>query len=352
MNIKSLYIFFFFCRKFPQISDWSELQCSLNNRQQRLGNGTSLPLVVPITRVDQSEFLCVYETHCFALCMCCDFFACDCRMKCSEGCECFHDQTWSSNIIACGKQGHQSVPDFIPMDATAVYLDGNDFGAEALKNDEFIGRKHLTSLFLNSSRITDISNKTFSGLNELQILHLEHNGLGNLTGGEFVDLVALEELYLHNNKLAYVSSVTFTPLVSLRVLTLDNNLLKSFPIWNLMSVSAQTLQTLTLASNPWTCDCDFVQKLQSSVGKFRGRISVRDFEQLQCKSADSFTDIGKFNLSCADVMAVSFRSGNGVSSGHILDDLVPIIAVVAASIVIVVSLIILAVALRKPMQNW
>ena len=74
--------------------------------------------------------------------------------------------------------------------------------------------------------------------------------------------------------------------------------------------------------------------------------------------------LSKFNASCADAMAVSFRSAGGTSgmvgatgtmgsSGEsFLDDLVPIVAVVAASIVIVVSLIILAVALRKPIQGW
>ena len=58
---------------------------------------------------------------------------------------------------------HFSVPEFIPMDATAVYLDGNDFEANALINDEFIGRKHLTSLYLNNSKINFISNQTFKG---------------------------------------------------------------------------------------------------------------------------------------------------------------------------------------------
>ena len=56
-----------------------------------------------------------------------------------------------------------SVPEFIPMDATAVYLDGNNFNSDALINDEFIGRKHLTSLYLNHSQITMISNQTFKG---------------------------------------------------------------------------------------------------------------------------------------------------------------------------------------------
>ena len=57
-----------------------------------------------------------------------------------------------------------SVPEFIPMDATAVYLDGNNFDSKALINDEFIGRKHLTSLYLNNSQIKIISNQTFKGM--------------------------------------------------------------------------------------------------------------------------------------------------------------------------------------------
>ena len=90
----------FFFREFPSVKDWHQLQCTLNNR------GPLQNASIALSQVRPSEFLCSYETHCFALCMCCDFFACDCRMKCSEGCDCFHDQTWSSNIIECGRRGH------------------------------------------------------------------------------------------------------------------------------------------------------------------------------------------------------------------------------------------------------
>ena len=174
--------------------------------------------------------MCQYETHCFALCMCCDFFACDCRMKCSDGCDCFHDATWSRNIIACGARNHTRVPEFVPMDATAVYLDGNVLSGDALISDEFIGRKHLTELYLNSSGIEAISDKTFSGLTELRVLHLEQNLLTNLSGSEFSDLVDLEELYLHGNTLTHIHSNTFAPLVSLKVLTLHQVLAQTdFP---------------------------------------------------------------------------------------------------------------------------
>ena len=75
--------------------------------------------------------------------------------------------------------------------------------------------------------------------------------------------------------------------------------------------------------------------------------TIPDFAHLQCVSGSLTSDIGKFNLSCADVMAVSFRSGD-----TILGEMLPILAVVAASFVIVVSLIILAVAIRKPFSLW
>ena len=49
------------------------------------------------------------------------------------------------------------VPEFVPMDATAVYLDGNRLSGDALISDEFIGRKHLTELYLNSSGLATTS---------------------------------------------------------------------------------------------------------------------------------------------------------------------------------------------------
>ena len=74
------------------------MTCSLNNRVEQdstLGsNSTTRSLIVPVSTVQPSEFICQYQTHCYALCMCCDFFACDCRMKCSDGCDCYHDTTW------------------------------------------------------------------------------------------------------------------------------------------------------------------------------------------------------------------------------------------------------------------
>lgn len=328
-------------REFPKIIDWSELQCRLNNRDKVSSvNGT-----VSLFRVQANEFLCPYETHCFALCMCCQFLACDCRMKCSDGCACYHDQTWSSNIIECGNRGHDVVPEFIPMDATALYLDGNNFG-QAVANDEFIGRKHLTSLFLNDSGVTLVTNKTFNGLTELLSLHLENNGLTSLaSGGEFDELVSLTDLYLHENLLEFIHADTFAPLVNLHVLTLHGNRLTvDFPVWTVFTAS---LKSLTIGSNRWNCQqCDFVQKVQSAMSTHR-HVVVKDYQNVKCLN-DTRNNGGQ-NVSCADVLAVSFRSGQHEWTW---DSLVPVVAIIAAAIVIVTSLIILAVAARKPVTSW
>ncbi len=90
-------------REFPLVEDWHGLQCRLNNRgnnslvydeanEVATTTTTTASDLYNVSSVRPSEFLCSYETHCFALCMCCDFFACDCRMKCSDGCHCYHDQ--------------------------------------------------------------------------------------------------------------------------------------------------------------------------------------------------------------------------------------------------------------------
>ena len=353
-------------RKFPQIEDWEELRCSLNNRHDGMyrpyNNSSDASKMYLVSAVQPQEFLCPYETHCFALCMCCDFFACDCRMKCSEGCDCYHDQTWSNNIIACGKRNHQSVPKFIPMDASSVYLDGNDLSDPNVLNDDlFIGRKELESLFLNSSHVVAISNKTFNGLTQLVSLHLEHNVLARLNGGEFLDLDSLQQLYLHNNKLVYIASSTFSSLGKLKTITLHDNLLTHFPVWDLFQ--NPNMNQLSVSGNTWTCKCEFVKKIQSTMERYEGRVIITDSSTLKCAGDDDdrvpqWSAIGKLNLSCTDVLAISYvgngehGDAKGLSPGEILDDLVPIIAVVSASIVIVVSLIILAVALRRPMSGW
>ena len=239
------------------------------------------------------------------------------------------------------------------MDATAVYLDGNAFVGEALLNDEFIGRKHMTSLYLNASQIEGISNQTFKGLTQLLSLHLEDNALSGLESGqEFDELIALRELYLHNNALEYIHPDTLRPLFhSLQVLTLHGNRLKVD--FHVREYIGPELRSLSLRDNQWTCQCDFVEKLHTAL-KARANLRLNietDVDKIQCLNQTL-----RNSSACADVLAVSFRSnGNGGSEKlwpASWDSFVPVLAVTVASAIIVISLIILAVAARKPLRSW
>lgn len=204
-----------------------------------------------------------------------------------------------------------------------------------------------------------VSNQTFKGLSELLVLHLEDNGLQRLESGqEFDELASLRELYLHNNALEYIHEDTLAPLTdSLRVLTLHGNHLKvlDFPVWDYVGPG---LQSLSLGDNRWSCQCQVVEKLSAAL-KARPGLRVIDLEDIKCFNesmvlTSAMAGNGTNGNSCADVLAVSFRSGGngGQSLWASWDSFVPVLAVTVASTIIVISLIILAVAARKPIRSW
>ena len=255
--------------RLPIIADLEDAECLVNY----YGNSTS---VARMTSVPSNQFLCEYESHCFSLCMCCDFFGCDCRMQCPDGCSCFHDSTWSANIIQCSARAHTEVPALIPMDATSVFLDGNNLAD--LSGQIFLGRSRMKNLYLNNSQVVQVSNNTFLGLLDLQLLDLSDNLLQVLSGLEFSDLANLRELYLQNNKILHIAHTTFRPLKSLSVLRLDNNLLTSFPVWELSA--NPFLIGMYIANNVWTCECDFVSKFRMFID---GNLDkVMDARETQC----------------------------------------------------------------------
>jgi Leucine-rich repeat (LRR) protein len=77
-------------RQHPRIMDLPNIECILPHSRGAPSR--------PITTLKSKEFLCKYETHCFALCHCCDFDACDCEMTCPTNCTCYHDQTWGEYL--------------------------------------------------------------------------------------------------------------------------------------------------------------------------------------------------------------------------------------------------------------
>jgi hypothetical protein len=137
-----------------------------------------------------------------------------------------------------------------------------------------------------------LHNRTFYGLKDLEVLQLDHNSLKSLSGYEFHGLENLRELHLQFNKISSIQNHTFIHFRELRSLRLDNNLLTSYNFWNLPNY----LSELRLASNPWSCECENVEK-------FRDYIQTYDFikDKLKIKCTFSLTN----NSNSTDLIATT-----------------------------------------------
>lgn len=280
----------------PLLMDVASIYCKLLYNRGKV--------FVPLVEAMATQFLCQYEAHCPTLCHCCDFFACDCKMECPTGCTCYHDQSWSSNVVDCSRANYlDRLPDQIPMDATQIYLDGNRF--RTVNNHAFIGRKKLRVLFLNGSSIDTVQNRTFNGLFGLRLLHLGHNRLRRLRGHEFVGCPALRELYLQQNQLTSIANDTFAGLSQLRQLRLDGNRLVQFSA-NGWGMAINTLVDVRLSENAWSCDCDNVEEILLFMQQMQ---FVKDRAKMRCVLEGSPTQTG-FALmrnetnACADYVAL------------------------------------------------
>jgi hypothetical protein len=342
---------------YPRIMDMDALLCQLNGRAPpppAASSASNLTMLVPLLQVRTEEFMCAYEAHCIPQCFCCDFFACDCRMQCPEGCTCYHDNTWTNNIIQCSGREHVDVPPLIPMDATTVYLDGNNM--TELVNPGFIGRRRVHTVYLNNSLIRTITNYSFEGLTELRVLHLEDNQIEQLLGNEFsTGLDQLKELYLQNNYLTSIGADTFRSLGALVVLRLDGNLLSTFPAWELLSHHSNPLLVgLYLGANMWSCDCDFLAPFRAFVSTLGSRLV--DGAQLRCvadhyRAGEALTHME--NVACEDEaqLGTEFQSSASAAASNSLDYTPILVAVLLAVLLIVVGYLV-AFTFRKSIQSW
>ncbi|XP_066253458.1 toll-like receptor 6 [Euwallacea similis] len=327
-------------RQHPRVTDLESIYCKLlHNRENSY---------MPLIEVEPSQFLCTYKTHCFALCHCCDFDACDCEMTCPTNCTCYHDQLWSSNVVECSNAGYTEMPNTIPMDASEVYLDGNNFGE--LSSHSFIGRKNLKVLYANNSNIVAIYNHTFSGLRRLTILHLESNRIKELLGFELATLESLRELYLQGNLIHYIDNRTFLELKQLEVLRLDENRLYSFEVWQL-SLNPYLVE-IGLAYNHWSCQCDYVTKYKSWLRQNSGK--VIDTTRITCVINNSTNLLGpKMSDYNSSKCLHFFSDGNhAIVEQQVMNDYLPLLlgtmCIFIASVVIVCG----AFYYRRELRVW
>ena len=324
-------------RQHPRVMDLDNAMCRVSGPR-----GTAI-VSAAVARPEQ--FLCRYEAHCFALCHCCDFDACDCEMTCPSDCKCYHDQTWNTNVVDCSGLGSQEIPRRIPMDATEVYLDGNDL--RELQNHVFIGRKNMRVLYVNASGIESIQNRTFNGLNNLQILHLEDNKIADLKGFEFEHLTHLRELYLQNNLIGFIGNLTLLPLHSLEILRLNGNRLVTFPVWQ---VTLNTrLVELSLSGNPWSCRCKFLQELSSWVSDNAHK--VVDATDVWCYNNDARPAYRR-RLNVNETACSDYYAQGGVIESIMVSDYLPMVAATLSAVLLLLVITVLAFIFREPVRTW
>ncbi|XP_050026248.1 toll-like receptor Tollo [Dermacentor andersoni] len=320
-------------RQYPRVIDLADVACHLSFSRRK----ATLALVT----AQSSEFLCRYRNHCFALCHCCDFDACDCEMVCPDNCTCYYDQSWNTNIVDCSARAHGAVPKQLPMDVTELYLDGNDI--PTLSSHTYIGRKNMKVLYLNSSNVQTINNRTFSGLRTLRVLRLDHNRLATLHGYEFDGLGELRELYLSYNHLTSINNATFLPLKSLEVLHLDHNYILAMAVGNLQP----RLNDVRLSDNPWSCDCRFVQELADFLQNRGADLVVRDLLSVHCvHNETAVLPLWELNAtSCTNASAASTHARH-------VQDLLPLLVVVGVVFLLLVCVVAVALVYRRQMSVW
>ncbi|OQR78636.1 slit3 protein-like [Tropilaelaps mercedesae] len=324
-------------RYFPRVVDLHKVECTI-----KLAKHSER---VPLLQVKSSEFLCEYRSHCFSLCHCCDFDTCDCEMVCPDECSCYHDESWSANIVDCSGRHHNDIPKKLPFDSSEVYLDGNDI--PVIVSQAFAGRKGIRVIRLNSSNVATIQNNSFAGLQDLVELHLENNRLSALHGHEFEGLARLRRLYVSNNRLKYVSNVTFVHLKSLEVLHLDRNYLTEVAASSLQYNNPR-LNEVQLAGNPWTCDCYFVQELHQFLHE-RGFV-VRDSYDLACLYNET-TALVLTTLNATDCLNPS-EATSLVRQFRRIDEIVPLLVTVGTLFVLVFVAMLAFVIYRHQMSVW
>ena len=320
----------------PRIGDASDVKCRLPGLWQHA--------LVPLIGVQPHQFLCTYRRHCFTLCHCCEFDACDCEQTCPRNCTCYHDHTWTHNVVDCGDGGWSTIPTGVPMDVTEAFMDGNKIGA--LASHALIGRKNLRVLSLNHSEVTTIQNRTFNGLKNLQVLRLDHNKLTSLLGYEFVHLHNLLELHLDFNNLKFLSNITFSPLRKIEVLSLSNNHLSTFPVWNL--ALNPFLLEISLHNNLWSCECSFLANLRAWLEA--NRIKSKNASLIRCFH-NATGEIGPPVLSDTPVRCDHFVTTTRINS-LIVHDYVMLASITSTILILILVGALLAIAYRRRLKLW
>ncbi|XP_043354965.1 uncharacterized protein LOC119844355 isoform X2 [Dermochelys coriacea] len=168
---------------------------------------------------------------------------------------------------------------------------------DMLKSSWFLEMTLLTKLLLSDNKITYLPPRTFESLAKLNELIVSSNFIQYLSMDTFYGLASLTKLDLSSNEILFINNDVFQPLQALTHLWLFKNKMTA------LASMPDSLTSLSLNENPWTCNCHLVSSMQLLKEK------VQTPSGLVCNSPPSLR--GRHMLSVGpEVCAFSTLTGN------------------------------------------
>ncbi|GMT28400.1 hypothetical protein PFISCL1PPCAC_19697, partial [Pristionchus fissidentatus] len=230
-----------------------------------------------LTTIDKKQMLCNYTRACDPGCDCCAFSSCDCKSECPRGCECWVDADKNTNVVRCNALRGSDAEKFsireIPMHATHIYL--SEFPIGVLKKHSFFGRTRLLHVHLNKTSLRLIEPMAFNKAPSLQLLDVSMNELREFGSDVLFKTGNITHLFLDHNRLERIDDELIRKLPKLRGLTLHSNGLER------VSDSLATLDSLTLSSNPYRCDCE-MDTFTAPAFLLNHREKILDSSRMRC----------------------------------------------------------------------
>ncbi|CAM5163874.1 unnamed protein product [Eretmochelys imbricata] len=127
---------------------------------------------------------------------------------------------------------------------------------DTLKSSWFLEMTLLTKLLLSDNKITYLPPRTFESLAKLNELIVSSNFIQYLSTDTFYGLASLTKLDLSSNEILFVNNDVFQPLQALTHLWLFKNKMTA------LASMPDSLTSLSLNENPWTCNCHLVSSMQ------------------------------------------------------------------------------------------
>uniref|UniRef100_A0A0N5A8T2 TIR domain-containing protein n=1 Tax=Syphacia muris TaxID=451379 RepID=A0A0N5A8T2_9BILA len=244
---------------------------------------------ISLADVKEEQLLCSYKQFCGFECPCCDYSICYCHSLCPAGCQCYRNFNASTNIVHCKALNSEDRSIFdirqqIPNQATHIYFEQMNF--TVLARHSFLGLAMLQQLHINASGIETIEKQAFKSLQSLKLLDLSDNELSEFTGDEFNEEAEISHLFLNNNHLTKLPMKLLKKFPKLQYLTLHENRFQELP--EAVEKYGELLTKVSLAKNPFRCDCGDRFKIQDWILENSGRV------------------VDKINLECVENITEAF----------------------------------------------